>query len=64
VGLYHCEGEDDLNLTGVPSLVFDDEHALQVVLAEEIPDATAAARLLDALCDLLVQPVVEVRRTA
>lgn len=64
VGLYHCEGEDELGVRGVPSLIFDDEHALLVTLEEDIEDEDAARRLLADLADLAVQPVAEVRKTA
>lgn len=64
VGLYHCEGEDELGVRGVPSLVFDDAHALFVTLEADITDEAAAARLLADLSDLVHQPVIEVRRTA
>lgn len=64
VGLYHCEGEDDLGVGGVPSLVFDDEHALLVTLAEDVLEPDAARRLFADLTDLAVQPVAEVRKTA
>jgi predicted DsbA family dithiol-disulfide isomerase len=64
VGLYHREGEDELGVRGVPSLVFDDEHALLVALQEDITDEDAARRLLADLTDLAVQPVTEVRKTA
>lgn len=64
VGLHHCEGEDELGVRGVPSLVFDDEHALLVRLEEDVTEPAAARRLLSDLTDLAVQPVAEVRRTA
>lgn len=64
VGLYHREGEDELGVRGVPSLVFDDEHALLVALEEDVKDEDAARRLLADLTDLAVQPVTEVRKTA
>lgn len=63
VGLYHCEGEDELGVHGVPSLVFDEEHALLVRLAEDVTDSDAAHRLLGDLADLAVQPIAEVRKT-
>jgi hypothetical protein len=64
VGLYHCEGEDDLGVRGVPSLVFDDAHAMLVTLEDDITDVDAANRLLADLVDLVEQPVAEVRKTA
>lgn len=64
VGLYHCEGEDELGVRGVPSLVFDDAHAMQVSLSEDVTDREAAVRLLADLADLAVQPVDDVHRTA
>ncbi len=64
VGLYHCEGEDELGVRGVPSLVFDDSRALLVTLASDVTDSAAAGRLLADLTDLAHQPVTEVRRTA
>lgn len=63
VGLWHQEAEDDLGVTGVPSLVFDSESALFVRLDHDVPDREAARRLLDDLADLAGQPVEEVRRT-
>jgi hypothetical protein len=63
VGLYHCEGEDELGVRGVPSLVFDEEHALLVTLDEDITDPDAAGRLLADLADLALQPITEVRKT-
>jgi hypothetical protein len=64
VGLHHCEGEDELGVRGVPSLVFDDEHALLVRLDSDVTEGDAARRLLSDLTDLATQPVAEVRRTA
>jgi hypothetical protein len=64
VGLHHCEGEDELGVRGVPSLVFDDETALLVQLDEDVTDPAAARRLLSVLTDLADQPVAVVRRTA
>lgn len=64
VGLHHREGKDELGLSGVPTLVFDDAHALQVELEEEVTDLAAARRLLADLADLALQPVARVRRTA
>lgn len=64
VGLYHCEGEDELGVKGVPSLVFDEAHALRVALTEDVTDSEAALRLLADLADLAGQPIDEVRRTA
>lgn len=64
VGLWHAEARDELGVTGVPSLVFDDTHALFVTLDRDIRDRAAAQRLLDDLDDLATQPVGEVRRTA
>lgn len=63
VGLWHAEARDDLGITGVPSLVFDDERALYVTLEEEIVDRAAAQRLLDDLDDIASQPIGQVRRT-
>jgi O-succinylbenzoate synthase len=64
VGLWHTEAEDELGVQGVPTLVFDDVHALLVTLEEDVTDAAAGRRLLADLADLADQPVVEVRRTA
>ena len=64
VGLWHAEARDELGVTGVPSLVFDEEHAFLVRLREELCDREAAARLLDDLDDLSRLPVGEVRRTS
>ena len=62
VGLWHSEARDDLGITGVPSLVFDDDRVLVVKLDQEVADAAAAKRLLEDLADLALQPVGEVRR--
>lgn len=62
VGLWHVEAEDDLGITGPPSLVFDGDCALTVTLDRVVPDEAAARRLLDDLADLAAQPVAEVRR--
>lgn len=64
VGLWHAEAVDELGVTGVPSLVFDDERALFVRLEHDVADAEAARRLLLDLADLAGQPIVEIRRTA
>lgn len=63
VGLWHSEARDDLGVTTVPSLVFDEERVLFVKLDEDVADAAAARRLLEDLADLALQPVGEVRRT-
>lgn len=63
VGLWHREAEDELGVTAVPCLVFDDGTTLLVRLGAEVPDSAAARRLLADLADLAEQPVVEVRRT-
>lgn len=62
VGLWHREAEDEFGISGVPSLVFDDRHALRVLLAGEVTEVEAARRLLRDLADLAVQPVAEVHR--
>lgn len=64
VGLWHREAQDELGVEGVPTLVFDEEHALRVTLEEEPVDEAAARRLLADLADLAGQPVAEVRKTA
>lgn len=64
VGLWHREAEDELGVTGVPSVVFDDEHCLLVALEEDVTEPEAARRLLTDLCDLSEQPISEVRKTA
>jgi hypothetical protein len=64
VGLWHTEAEDELGVDGVPTLVFDDVHALRVTLDADVADAEAARRLLADLADLAGQPVTEVRKTA
>ena len=64
VGLWHREARDELGVEEVPALVFDDEHALRVVLESDVPDPADAARLLADLADLVRQPVREVERTA
>ena len=64
VGLWHQEAEDELNISRVPSLVFDERHALFVKLDKDLSDVTAARRLLADLADLAALPVDEVRRTA
>ncbi len=63
VGLWHQETEDELGITGVPSLVFDDERTLFVRIEQPIADVSAARRLLADLTDLAAQPMEEVRRT-
>ena len=62
VGLWHSEARDDLGVTRVPSLVFDDDRVLFVALDHDVEDTAAAQRLLADLTDLAVQPVGEVRR--
>ena len=62
VGLWHQEAEDDLGVTGVPTVVFSGERPLLVRLEQEVDDADAARRLLDDLADLAAQPVQQVRR--
>jgi hypothetical protein len=64
VGLWHTEGEDELGIDGVPTLVFDGVHALRVTLDADIADVEAGRRLLADLADLAGQPVAEVRKTA
>lgn len=64
VGLWHEEARDELGVFGVPTTVWDDERALYVKLAEDVPDEAAAVRLLADLEDLAVQPITEVKRTA
>lgn len=63
VGLWHSEARDDLGVTRVPSLVFDDDRVLFVKLDHDVTDEAAARRLLADLTDLAAQPVGEVRRT-
>ena len=63
VGLWHSEARDDLGITQVPSLVFDEDRVLYVKLDHDVPDAAAAKRLLADLSDLAAQPIGEVRRT-
>ena len=63
VGLWHQEAEDELGITGVPSLLFDNDQTLFVRIDQRIADATSARRLLADLSDLAAQPVEEVRRT-
>ena len=62
VGLWHSEGEDELGVTGVPTVVFDDDEALFVVLEHAVDDVESARRLLDDLADIAGQPVAVVRR--
>ena len=62
VGLWHSEARDDLGVTRVPSLVFDEDRVLFVALDRDVADGAAAIRLLDDLADLAAQPVGEVRR--
>ena len=62
VGLWHSEARDDLGVTSVPSLVFDEERVLFVKLDRDVDDTAAARRLLADLTDLASQPVGEVRR--
>lgn len=62
VGLWHREAADELGVTGVPTLVFDDRHALRLVLDQDLVDAAAARRLLATLAELAGQPVAEIRR--
>ena len=62
VGLWHSEARDDLRVTRVPSLVFDEERVLFLKLDQDVEDAAAATRLLADLSDLAAQPVGEVRR--
>ena len=64
VGLWHSEARDDLGITRVPSLVFDEDRVLFVKLDQQVTDAAAAQRLLADLSDLALQPVGEVRRPA
>jgi hypothetical protein len=63
VGLWHQEAEDEYDVEGVPSLVFDNDRALYLKLDQPVTDAVAARRLLADLTDLAAQPVGEVRRT-
>ncbi len=62
VGLWHSEARDDLGVTRVPSLVFDEDRVLFVKLERDVEDVEAARRLLADLADLASQPVDEVRR--
>ena len=63
VGLWHQEAEDELGVTGVPTIVFGEDTALFVRLEHDIADGESAQRLLADLSDLAAQPVKEVRRT-
>lgn len=63
VGLWHEEARDELGVMGVPTLVFDDRHALFVRLDSDVVDHDAAVGLLEDLAHLSGQPVDEVRRT-
>jgi hypothetical protein len=63
VGLWHEEARDECGVFGVPTTVWDGEHALFLRLLDADLDAERARRLLDDLADLVVQPVKEVRRT-
>lgn len=63
VGLWHQEAEDDLGVTAVPTVVFDEDRALLVRLDQPVEDEASARRLLDDLADLAQQPIEEVRRT-
>lgn len=63
VGLWHAEAQDDLGVTDVPTLVFDDEIAVLVRLGEPVEQPGPAARLLAALTALVELPVAEVRAT-
>lgn len=64
VGLWHREAQDDLAVDGVPTLVFDDTHALRIALDDDVDDPADAARLLADLADLAHQPVVQVVKTS
>lgn len=64
VGLWHQEARDECGVFGVPTMVWDGEHALFVKLVEEVPDEAAGRRLFADLADLVEQPVKEVKRTA
>ena len=64
VALWHAEATDELGVRGVPTLVFDDRHALFVHLDADVEDPAAARRLLDGLAELAPQPVDVIRRTA
>lgn len=63
VGLWHEEARDECGVFGVPTTVWDGEHALYVRLDDDVADAEAARGLLAALAGLSVAPVREVRRT-
>jgi len=61
VGLWHAEAQDELGVRGVPSLVFDDSLAILVALGGAVEGRAAARRLLDAVAELVVADVREVR---
>lgn len=61
VGLWHAEAQDELGVRGVPSLVFDDTLAILVALGGVVEGRAAARRLLDAVAELVVADVREVR---
>lgn len=63
VGLWHAEAQDELGIRGVPSLVFDDSLAVLVRLGAAVEEPGAGRRLLDAVAELVVADVREVRST-
>lgn len=63
VGLWHQEARDECGVFGVPTTVWDGEHALYLRLDHDVAGEKAARRLLADLADLVTQPVEEIRRT-
>lgn len=63
VGLWHQEARDECGVFGVPTTVWDGEHALYVQLAGDVADERGARELLLSLAGLCEAPVNEVRRT-
>lgn len=63
VGLHHREAEDDFGVFQTPALVFDDDRAVHVRLADDVRPS-GAQQLLDYVADLIRHPLAELRRTA
>lgn len=63
VGLWHQEARDECGVFGVPTTVWDGEHALYIQLTDDVATPAAARRLMDALAGVVAAPVGETRRT-